>query len=256
MHYSARGFSLIEVAIVMLIMGSLLSGLLVTITQTTENSRRNIAENKLNSIQEALYGFAQVNGRLPCPATSDSNGLENPVGGGVCTSYHGFVPHATLSLYGQTNTDSLLTDPWTNPYRYSVADMLANGNPAFTSTAGVDFLFSNPLLLAENANLIEVCSTNSCADDEELSDTVPAVVFSMGDNWQTTNSNCTLVFNPADDEADESLNAGAVLDATYCLTDNMDFVSRTYVQDVFDDVIIWLSPHVLFGKLISAGQLP
>lgn len=246
----SAGFSLIEMAIVMLIMGSLLSGLLVALTKTSERSRRVATENELKRIEEALYGFAQANGRLPCPATSASNGLEDPLGGAdVCTYTHGFVPHATLSLYGQVNSDGLLRDPWTNPYRYSVS----TDSKSFTQASSVDTLFNDPDLVAADPEMIEVCTENTCADTP-LTDIAPAVIFSLGENGIQTNTECGAVVNEDEDE-----NAGAVLDpdiGAYCLTNTMTFVDRTYVEDVFDDVVIWLSPHILFSRLISAGQLP
>jgi len=243
-------------AVVMLIMGSLLSGLLVALTQTTENNRIRAAESQLQRIEEALYSYAQVNGRLPCPATSTSAGLESQsVGGATCTQPHGFVPNSTLGLYGQINDDGLLRDPWTNPYRYSVS----TGDKLFTTSANVQTLFQTPALLVADANnMIQICEENTCLVNAPLTVVAPAVVFSMGENWTTTNSTCGAVAN-----ADEAINAGAAFDATdlnqrYCLANvnNRTFISTTYVEDVYDDIVIWLSPHVLFGKLVTAGQLP
>jgi len=59
MTRTAPGFSLIEMAIVLTILGALLSGLLVALGQSTENSRRIEARNELRDFSEALYGFAQ-----------------------------------------------------------------------------------------------------------------------------------------------------------------------------------------------------
>src|SRR5664279_5024596 len=53
----------------------------------------------MRQAQEALLGFAAMNGRLPCPATAGSGGIESPIGGGVCLApYSGFLPAATLQL--------------------------------------------------------------------------------------------------------------------------------------------------------------
>src|SRR5688500_2018312 len=113
-----KGFSLIEMAMVLMIIGTLMGGILVAVSQTTENSRRATARNQLREVETALYGFAQLNGRLPCPALHDSNGIEDPDGGGGCTRSNGFVPSATLNLNGAVNADGLLLDPWGNPLRY------------------------------------------------------------------------------------------------------------------------------------------
>lgn len=72
-----RGFSLIEMAVVLLILGTLMSGVLVAVTQTTESNRRSNARTQLRTIEEALYGYAQAFGSLPCPASVTSAGAED-----------------------------------------------------------------------------------------------------------------------------------------------------------------------------------
>src|SRR5688572_3297209 len=134
-----RGFSLIEMAMVLVILGTLLGGVLVAVSQTTENGRRTTARNQLREIEAALYGFAQVNGRLPCPALHNSNGYESPLGGGNCANSHGFVPVTTLNLNGAINSDGLLLDPWQNPVRYSVA---ATATPRFTDRTSIETFFA------------------------------------------------------------------------------------------------------------------
>jgi len=80
-HETQRGFSLVEMAVVMLILGLLLGGLFTSIGQSTDNKRRTDTLNQLALVEEALYGFAQAYGRLPCPSTVASAGVEAPLGG-------------------------------------------------------------------------------------------------------------------------------------------------------------------------------
>ena len=89
-----QGFTLLELAIVMAILGILMGGILVAVSETTENARRTETRQQLENLREALYGFAQANGRLPCPALPNSMGREKPNGtdffttsGGECESY-------------------------------------------------------------------------------------------------------------------------------------------------------------------------
>lgn len=242
------GFTLIETAVVLLILGLVLGGLITAIGQSTEGNRRSDAQALINRVEEALYGFAQANGRLPCPASNASNGLEVLAGGGDCTfnGGHGFVPAVTLGLQGRVNADGLLLDPWSNPLRYSVAQLVSGGNRAFTSLAGMQSLFANPASLAAGPTLLRVCNDVTCAPlpARELANTVPAVVISMGANWNAFTS------------ADEVSNAGNVTVGGYRLTNTNTFVSRQYNDANYDDIISWLSPHVLFSRLVTAGQLP
>ena len=240
------GFSLIEMAVVLMILGFVLGGLLVSLGQTTENTRRTDATSQLKRIEEALYGFAQANGRLPCPANNTSAGAEAPVGGGNCTVSHGFVPAATLGLSGAVNTDGLLTDPWGNPFRYSVANASNGSGRSYTSTAGLSTTFSTPPFpTAGNPGSLRICDDAPCdVPTGVIADSIPAVVLSMGANWGSFTS------------PEQVANAGNTTLGGYRITNTNDFVSTGYNETDFDDIITWLSPNILFSRMISAGRLP
>lgn len=227
-------------AIVLVIVGLMLGGLMMSLTQTREGTNRSEAVTQLAEIEEALYGFTQANGRLPCPATPTSNGAEAPVGGGVCTLQHGFVPSVTLGLRGSVNADGLLLDPWNNPLRYSVTT--ANSNAFTTSnqikTVGMTALTPN----------LRVCREAACTNN--ITTTAPAIVLSMGKNWTT--------FTHADEveNAGEATLGGGPSGLTYRIGNDNDFVSAGYSETNFDDLITWLSPNILYAKMFTANQLP
>lgn len=240
---SVRGFTLIEMAVVLLILGTLLGGLLGAIAQVSENTRRSTARNDLERIADALYGFAQANGYLPCPATSTSDGFESPAGGGDCTAQHGFVPVASLSFAGRINDDTLLLDPWANPYRYSVSERdSSGGDRSFTSRDGLRVEFSEPPL--DNTDMLRVCEDSTNCATTIVTDLVPAILFSMGENWASFTS------------ADETENGGGDTDGAYTISASEDFVNTTYIEDEYDDILLWLSPYLLFTSMIDAGRLP
>lgn len=228
------GFSLIELAVVMLIVSALLGGLMVSLGTTREIGNRDEAEDMLATINEALYGFAQANGRLPCPATAASFGAEAPLGGGNCTQTHGFVPAATLGLSGATNDDGLLNDPWLNPYRYSVTTANAG---AFTTGGGM-----RAIGMAALAPSLRVCDSAACSS--EIASAVPVVVMSMGADWAAFTA------------ADAVENSGETTIAGYRHGNDANFVATGYIEDVFDDIVTWLAPGILYTRMIAAGQLP
>ncbi len=126
------GFTLIEIAIVLLIVAILLGYTVALFPIQQELKQYRIAKVEMEQILDAVTGFAQVNGRLPCPAWPNSGGIEETAVGG-CGIYTGktvddgkpwigFIPVNTLGLSGKVNQDSLLLDPWGNPYRYYVTD--------------------------------------------------------------------------------------------------------------------------------------
>jgi len=234
--HRSSGFSIIEMAIVMVIMGTLLGGMLLSLSQVRESNNRTDAVSTMDEIKEALYGFAQTNGRLPCPATTTSLGAEAPVGGGVCTQRYGFLPWTTLGLSGPTNVDNLLMDSWLSPYRYNVSNISAS---AFT-TAGQ----MRTLGIAALAPNLQVCTVAACGAGNVLVNSAPAVVVSLGANFATFTS------------ADERANSGETTRNGYRQANNNNFVFGDYNEATFDDVITWLSPSILYTRMIAAGQLP
>jgi prepilin-type N-terminal cleavage/methylation domain-containing protein len=66
--HPAAGFSLVEMAIVLVIFALLAGGLMMTLTTQQEVQRLSEARRQLADIREALIGYAVANGRLPPPA--------------------------------------------------------------------------------------------------------------------------------------------------------------------------------------------
>lgn len=230
------GFSLLEMAVVLAILSALLGGILTSLSQSRVVTTRTATEAQLQDIRDALYGFAQANGRLPCPATATSAGAEAPLGGGACTQAHGFIPSATLGLSGSVNTANLLTDDWFSPYRYSVTT--ANGN-AFTTVNGMRS--TGMAALAPN---LRVCADVACTT--VIASALPAVVLSLGADWASFDAGDPL----------EVENSGEATVAGYRMPNDVNFVQSGYIEDNFDDLLTWLSAPLLYTRLIAAGQLP
>ena len=88
----ARGFSLVELTVVLVVLG-LVSILLVRFLSTANEERREVAgRDLLTRADDALLAFAMANGRLPCPAAAGS-GTEDCTLGQV-----GRLPYVTLGL--------------------------------------------------------------------------------------------------------------------------------------------------------------
>lgn len=233
---TTSGFSIIELAIVLAIVSTLLGGLLISLSEVRESNNRTDAINTMDEVKEALYGFAQVNGRLPCPATTTSLGAEAPIGGGVCTQRYGFLPWATLGLSGPTNVDNLMIDSWLSPYRYNVSNVSTS---AFTTAGQMRTLGMGAL-----APNLQICSAAACGAGTVLFNSAPAVIVSLGANFATFTA------------ADEVANSGETTLNGYRHANNDNFVSTVYNEATFDDMITWLSPSILYTRMIAAGQLP
>lgn len=140
----ARGFTLIEMAIVMVIIGLLLSGGLVAVAPVLQNSKIAETNQRLDRIEQALILHVIRNGCLPCPAdptlasTNSSAGRANdngtyypPVSGTAsacaatsCQNTLGVVPWINLGL-----SEADVSDGFGARIGYSVAVgvELANG---------------------------------------------------------------------------------------------------------------------------------
>jgi len=261
------GFTLIEIAVVLVIVGFLLGSFIGSITQRIETSQRENTKKQLADIKVALLGFASAKGRLPCPATTTSGGLEDPFGGSTmaipCTLQHGFIPGKSLGIDGVYNRDNLLIDVWGNPLRYSVTTDSSN---AFTTRPGAGGIKDVGI-----ANLLPdlvICDADSSLPDTcdagvtTLIDNAPFVVLSLGKDGSD------FVTNIAPD-SDQGENAGEATVAANAAGENVAytvgsgnaFVNKSYSSDTaaagqFDDLIVWESPYVLYSHMLQAGQLP
>src|SRR5689334_5705366 len=105
----AAGFTLLELAVVVLVITLLLGSLLIPLA--TQVDQRNVTETqkRLQEVKQALLNFAAVNGRFPCPAGNQAGdtGVEKFTGSmtdGLCSNfYNGFVPGITLGLSNLDN---------------------------------------------------------------------------------------------------------------------------------------------------------
>lgn len=250
-----RGFSLVELSVVLLIMGLVLGGLAMPLAVQRENARIKDGQTQLQSILTAVEGFALVNGFLPCPATPATGGYSAP-GGGGCTTQHGFVPATTLDVGGVRNADNLLLDPWGSPVRYSVtdSDTDGNGNWDFTSPGEMQAVTMSALL----PDLV-VCSTAAGASPSAcgsanitLSDQSPLVIYSLGKDWNSFTSPDQL------ENVGDVLGGGASGNSYPVAADDV-FVTRGRSDlsgNEFDDLVVWLSANALYRGLVDASRLP
>ena len=241
-RFNASGFTLLEMTVVMVIVGLMLGGLMVSLSQMNENTRRSDAKAQLAEVEEALYGFAQTRGRLPCPAIPSSAGAE------VCAAgQHGFVPAAMLGLKGPVNADGLLLDPWGNPLRYSVT----NANSRAFTTNGQMKLVGISNLQPDLCIYDRAPATPPPPLPIQIASNIPAVVFSMGSHWSTLPSE-----NERENAGEGIPMGGGPSGNTYPIANNVNFVSANYSEVNFDDIITWISPYILYTRMIASGQLP
>jgi prepilin-type N-terminal cleavage/methylation domain-containing protein len=271
-HLRASGFSLIEIAVVLVILSILLA--VVAVPLATQVTQRKIAETRsaLENAQRALLGFAAANGRLPCPATDGTGGTANslgdeafsPVGNitnGECAKFVGFLPAVALGL-NPLDAEGFLVDGWAikqNRIRYAVwgssNTQINLISYPFTSTDGMKKAQVNNLATS-NRPFLFVCqsapagvlhtssntpTTNACGGGVvKLTDKSPAIIFSLGSNAATGGTGAHELHNV-----------------------NQDFVFVSHdatptgsVAGEFDDIVTWISLNTVFDRMLQAGRLP
>ena len=125
-----RGFTLIEMAIVLTVVGLLVGGGLLAVGPVIDKAKFNQTNNAMDQVENALVLFVIRNERLPCPAdgalapSTAFYGLEQPAGGGACSVAlaNSVIPWRTLGL-----DENYSTDGWSNRLTYYAAQPGALG---------------------------------------------------------------------------------------------------------------------------------
>lgn len=296
-----RGFTIAEAAIVLMIVGLLLGGVIATFLQQQVVQEATETQRRLEMARDAVIGFMIANGRLPCPAADPvlvpaSTGVEvfvNTVGPPVDLAcafpFNGFLPALTLGL-APTDGRGFLVDAWGNPIRYAVTQWYADSvlpgppprNPAVCpplppapapvnpgplnfnlcpgfTTAGAMKGLGFAALPAPPAypGLLRICNAAACgpplAPAVQQTFYAPAVIFSTGRNFNRQKTVAGAI-DSVDEEENAHKGNPAAADVIFVVRPPAVSPEMPTAQQ-FDDQVIWISPNVLYNRLIAAGAL-
>lgn len=281
-----HGFTLIEIAIVLLIVTILLGYTVAMYPMQQELKQYRQLRSDMDQIVEHLIGYAQVNGRLPCPdTTGDVNGagagtidgqedvddvIINATGVAAtdgltdsCKGFFGFLPAGTLGMNGDIDANGRLLDPWGQPYGYHVSDFdfnsvggLGGADLDLTTGAAIDLV--SPDGVGEEG-LSNVIPDLVVCDDSDNSSAADTTCGAVGANDIITNAAAVVISSGKDrglvasniqDENRDDFNNGTN-DFVYTSSTRNDSAGSEY-----DDLVRWISPNLLYTKMIEAGQLP
>lgn len=213
-------------SIVLIVISLMLAGVLKTVSVQRQQLKRDETRQQLETIKEALIGFALTNGRLPCPDTG-TDGIENPPNPAAdCDSDEGWLPHVDIGI------GSL--DTWGNRFRYRVTGTTAGAINSF-----VDVPVSPSSFSVDDVGNIRIEDETAASIALEM----PAIVISYGENGGS---------QPA---------CGAALSAKEqenC-DDDTTFVDSFYSEvagQEYDDLVIWIPLTILKARMIEAELLP
>lgn len=266
MKPAQSGFSLIELAIGLVILGLAAVGMVASLSKQADQKRLVDSRSALNQARDAVLAFVTVNGRLPCPASNASGGQESIASnaGGVitCTLEAGYLPAVSLGL-PELDASGLFNNAWndgSNPggtlpraFRYAVSSLsgtVANaltspglGAPASTTRRGdVQTAFNNGqgLFVCASATGIGAGANRCGATANLLGSTAAAVIWTLGANGG----------DPTQYSADETQNATVGVPRV--------LISRGYAPlgatgGMFDDLVTWVPYSQVADRLFAAG---
>lgn len=225
------GFSLVEMAVVLAMLGMLMSSGLGVIRLSQQAQRVRSTQDQLAAIKQTLLGYAVRNGRLPCAAQvgPKATGLEARDTTGRCLYLQGYLPWATLGL-GRM-------DAWGRPFTYRVSEAFAGPN-----TNKSEEVLLAPGMVFHLLTLGDLEIYPGANSPDYLASAVAVVIVSHGAHGP----------GPLEGRggSDEALNA----------SDSKIFISKPRVDDpqgeVYDDLTDWISPSQLIAQAMTAGRLP
>jgi len=284
------GFTLVELAVALLIVGLLLASTLMPLS--TQLEVRNTADTRraLEQIREAIIGFAQMNGRLPCPASGAVSagtagaGVEQ-YNGATCTTLIGVVPWSTLGvsetdLWGRRITyrvstvfaDATAQNTWhtTAPGDQSVSINCTAPSPTPTITFGLCSLGEIAVMTRSIDPATSVHSTSAVGTG------LAAALVSHGRNgygaWQSNGIQLSGVTVGTDEYANTTTgqpastgspgsgnNYTSYLFYSRDATPSAAACSETATASPFceyDDIVSMITANALVARMVSAGKLP
>lgn len=210
------GFTLTELAIVLVIVALLIGGMLLPLSAQRDIHNTGETGKQLNEIKDALLGFAVLYGRLPCQSSTSNPadpkyGLEDS----PCNDVEGYLPWKSLGV-GEIDAwgtqRSATGDPFRGYWRYRVVNVYAT-LPPFTLSSSASNL------------IVQDSAGNNLTNG---TDGPIAIIYSTGPDLVASGQNAT---------ADSTYQAGER-------------------SQGFDDMLVWIARPILFNRMIAAGKLP
>lgn len=268
---TARGFTLVELAMVLFIIGLLLGGLLAPLSSKLEQENRDVTTARMDEIKEALLGYSMINGRLPCPDCPDGNvgtcsavaaanrndGIGDwtgTLGSRTCNSPVGNLPWVDLQVSEY--------DAWNRHFTYrATAEFTRESNTASCDTPALNVSFE--LCTDGDIDIYSAYTTPPYPATPTVAENVPVIVISHGaDAYEPVQTSQQVENYERDPVNPES---GTDILTSYTAVDYVDgvFIYADYTRDTsldppvrFDDLVMWISPNLLMNRMIVSGRLP
>ena len=276
-YYKKRGYTLVELSIVILVISLLMAGVFSMATGSINSSKVALTNQKMKEIYKSMGTYLMINKRLPCPASlarskiddvdygkeerDDANGncgtsgVYASSGSGLSNFIIGAVPIKSLNLASE-----FAEDGYENKLNY-VIDKRFTKNFIPPTSGALNDSFGTV------GTGIELMSAkeNQVAGSALLSDKVMFLLISHGPNGYGSFSSATDQQNADVGNDVDELENQIKLSSTPNFDNN--FIVNSYKSDIFDDVVMYktrsnfiqdFSANNLIScpKLANAGNFP
>jgi prepilin-type N-terminal cleavage/methylation domain-containing protein len=251
MIYRQKAFTLVEVAIVLVIVGLLLAGGINLMSASSDTARYKESQNNMSDIKDTILGLYVNKKFLPCPDTNtppdgfgnykDGTGAGTQstnfsgAAGGTCSSLEGWLPYNDIGVGGNG-------DAWGERIKYIMSN-------SFSTMAATSFCSGYS---RTNPNQITIQDLQT--PPVTVGDWAGFVLISTGKNGRITNSGMTGAFTG--DGGCASLDAR---EKANCSVSNSPTILRygTQLTDgttvTFDDMVVWVGDMQLISELRKSG---
>jgi prepilin-type N-terminal cleavage/methylation domain-containing protein len=261
----SHGFTLVEMAVVLVIIGFLLSAGLKVASSVLSTSASSSTTSNMNVIKQSLVSYLRSNGKLPCP---DTSGIPTGISPASCTSSdqgYGVVPWVTLGL-----SRDIALDGFSNfiTYRVSNGDGISIQKPTESIPSAIyknqDWTNRDPNNTQNN--YFTILSITSDQSDKNGYKTIEIQERDEAGKLSTITYNAIVVlFSHGKNGYGAKTVKGTTIDSSHAGEDetvnntngSTTFITRKAVDSssapggAFDDVITYMTPNDLLQPLLS-----
>jgi type II secretory pathway pseudopilin PulG len=221
-YYSCSGFSLLELALILIIISILLVKLIQPLSVSLTQRQYDKTKEVLEEIKVALLGYAQIHGYLPC-SDRTGTGLSTSACSNAENNSEGDIPWAELGVDGK--------DAWGRMIRYRPYNKYTTDPIGFHNDSGLIIRYA-----------LDMNNDGSADQKTTTTSRIAALLFSRGPNG--TADLCNNRISPLTCP-NSSGRIYYTQDAPIQRRDNAFY---------FDDILTWLPRPVLFHHLTQVEQ--